>query len=583
MTRIAPLAFLVIVTLLSPVVQGQDFDVPLARQGVTFLNTYCKHCHGDDDAYPGLDMTDRATLLKPVIEDVKPFLVPGDAEKSRLWRVVGLHQPTQMPPEDQEQPTDEAIAQFERWIKAGAHFPPEARPQREYVAEETVLRMIADDLDKLTDDQIPYTRYFSLAHLWNDTTGSEPTTEEDLRTLRAAVSKLVNSLSNKSRIIVPRVVDREFATLLAIDMRDYGWDEWHWNQVLSQYPYGLKTSSQEATKIYRITGTRIPYLRADWFVHTASRPPVYHALLRIPQNAKALEASLGVHIFENFTRGQLHRAAFQKSGVSDQNRMVERHDTTRGGRYYWKSYDIKPDAGERGDFTRRPLGPPFEGVTGRQLAAFEHDGGEIIYGLPNGLQAYMLVDAKDVRIDVGPADVVNDKNRHSGSFQIFNGISCMGCHKHGMIQWEADEIRPIYEGLRGQKVADKVLELFPPNDEMQALVRKDRVAFMLALQEAVSPYLQQGDDADKSIEDFPDPITKSAKRYLRNVTVEEAARELGIDARELQILATRLPRLRQYGIANFGNDAGSVSRENWEKVYGSISRELGIGTPILAR
>ncbi len=560
--------------------QEPDFDVELAKKGVGFLKTYCQKCHGDDQRYPGLDVLIRTTLVRPADESEAPFIVPGNSSDSRLWDALETEY---MPPEKQPQPTAEEKSVFKQWIESGAHFPPEERTKREFLGEQSILAMIEGDLRTLTDDQIPHTRYFSLAHLWNDTEGNDPTSEEDLRLVRAGLSKLVNSLSSKSRIVSPRVVDKENGTLLAIDMRDYGWDEWHWNEVLKLYPYGLKVSGQEATNIYRVTQTRIPYLRADWFIATASRPPLYHSLLNIPKNAKALETSLGVNIFQNFTDGQLARAAFQKSGVSQQNRMVERHDTRGGGRYYWKSYDIKPGTGEKGDFTRRPLGPLFEQAQGRQLAAFEHDGGEIIWSLPNGLQAYMLVAGTDERIDSGPPEVVFDPNSHGGSFLITNGISCMGCHRNGMFVWEKEDIRPLYESKRGQKVADKVLELFPPNDKMQGLIRNDRDHFMEALEEATGQFLKVGDDASKPISDFSEPVTKTSNRYLLDVTIESAARELGqADTSSLNGLA-KLRTFKELGLGNWANTGGTVPRETWERAYGSIARELSLGIPIRVR
>jgi mono/diheme cytochrome c family protein len=568
-----------------------DIDINLARQGQGLLKTYCQKCHGDDLKYPGLDVTDRSTLLRPKDDAEEPFIVPGKVDESRLWEAV---MSDYMPPEQQPQPSDIEKELFKRWIDEGAHFPPEDRQQRKFLGEQSILAMIADDLDRLPDDQVAYTRYFSLAHLWNDTNGKQPTTDADLRLVRAAVSKLVNSLSHKSRIVLPRIVDEQFGTLLAIDIRDYGWDDWHWNQVLTQYPYGIKVTGQEAVRIYRITGTNVPYIRADWFCATASRPPLYHTLLRIPTNAKALEETLGVNIAANFEASQLARAAFQKSGVSQQNRMVERHDTQRGGSYYWKSYDIKPGTGEKGDFIRRPLGPIFDGVTGRQLAAFEHDGGEIIWSLPNGLQAYMLVGGTDVRIDQGPPDVVYDPNQHGGSFLITNGISCMGCHRQGMINLPSDDVRPIYETQLGQKVADRVLALFPKSETMQQLVRRDSELFLRAVREATGPFLQVAEDKDKDIADFAEPVTRTARRYILNVDLVEAARELGLPAtraeaeplglrsqEDLSVLG-EIRLFKELGLANW-NNGGTISRENWEKAFGRVAREFKLGTPIRTR
>jgi serine/threonine-protein kinase len=305
-------------------------------------------------------------------------------------------------------------------------------------------------------------------------------------------------------------------------------------------------------------------------------------LLNIPKNAKTLESSLGVNIYENFVRGQLARAAFQKSGVSQQNRMLERHDTRTGGRYYVKSYDMLPGSGEKGDFSRRPLGPKFEESTGRPLAAFEHDGGEIIWSLPNGLQGYMLVDGKDQRIASGPPEVVFDPNGHGGSFLITNGISCMGCHKHGMINF-TDEIRPLYERKSGQKVADKVLELYPPSDQMKELVQGDRDHFLRSLQRAIGPFLQVENDKHTAIEKFAEPTTKVSNRYLRDVSLETAARELGLaEPAELKGML-RLKLFRDLGLGNWSNETGTVSRETWERAYGRCARELQLGIPIRFR
>lgn len=574
-----PAFFLVCTAICVAQQPSESIDEPLAKQGVAFLKTYCQKCHGDDFRYPALDVTNRQTLLRPKDASEKPFIVPGNLTDSRLWEAV---ETDYMPPERQPQPSDEEKEAFKRWIEAGAHFPAEARPQREFRGEESILAAIEQDLRQLPDDQIPHTRYFSLAHLWNDTTGKDPTTEEDLRLTRAALSKLVNSLSSKSRIVVPRIVDGEFGTVLAIDMRDYGWDDWHWNEVLKSYPYGLKVSSQSATNIYRSTQTRVPYLRADWFIAKASRPPLYHTLLNIPQNAKALEAELGVDIFENFQAGKLARAAFQKSGVSQQNRMLERHDTTGGGRYYWKSYDMLPGTAEQGDFTRRPLGPQFEQLGTKQLAPFKHDGGEIIWSLPNGLQGYMLVTGDDARIDEGPIQVVFDPNAHSGSVSIVNGISCMGCHKHGMFPWEKDDIRPLFENRRGQALGDKVLELFPTNEAMQQLVRKDQKFFLAALEEAIGPFVKVGNDSSRAIEDFPEPITRVSNRYQQDITVSIAGRELGI-AEGKQAVFSSPRRMRELGLANWSNPNGTVSREAWETAYGRLARDLEIGVPIRVR
>ena len=106
----------------------------IAEKGVAFLETHCAACHGDDNAYPGLDMRDRSTLLEP-LDDEAPYLVPGEVDRSRIWAVVNDHDPSQMPPDDQDQPTKREIADLKAWIEAGAEFPEADRPQRTFIGE----------------------------------------------------------------------------------------------------------------------------------------------------------------------------------------------------------------------------------------------------------------------------------------------------------------------------------------------------------------------------------------------------------------------------------------------------------------
>ena len=72
-----------------------------------------------------------------------------------------------------------------------------------------------------------------------------------------------------------------------------------------------------------------------------------------------------------------------------------------------------------------PLGPKGEN-------AFEHDGGEIIFNLPNGLQAYLLVGSQGQRIDKGRPAIVSDPVQKDRA--VVNGLSCMSCHVAGMIR-----------------------------------------------------------------------------------------------------------------------------------------------------
>src|SRR4029077_1357658 len=158
------------------------------------------------------------------------------------------------------------------------------------------------------------------------------------------------------------------------------------------------------------------------------------------------------------------RAGFNDSGVSRNNRLIERHETPYGA--YWKTYDFAANDGPQNLF-ERPLGP------GSDEHSFRHAGSEIIFNLPNGLQGYMLVNGKGARIDKGPTDIVSDPRRPDRAVE--NGLSCMACHARGLIE-KADQVRDhVLKTARAFPPGDveTVRALSPPRDQFAALLRQD--------------------------------------------------------------------------------------------------------------
>jgi serine/threonine-protein kinase len=330
-----------------------------------------------------------------------------------------------------------------------------------------------------------------------------------------------------------------------------------------------------------LTGTWLPAVRADWFIATASRPPLYHDLLRLPTTAGELERMLKVDVIDNFRKNRLARAGFTESGVSRSNRLVERHEALYGA--YWKSYDFKTSDG-RGNLFALPLGPAFKGHDNPNNV-FHHDGGEIIFNLPNGLQGYLLVDAKDNRIDAGPTEVVRDKDETSGSVAVVNGLSCMFCHQHGMKKEFTDGVRKGTR-VRGQAL-DKVRRLYPRPAAMNKLLESDEQHFLNALDRAMGAFLKVGPDANKDIKEFKEVIGPIARRYLlAEVSGTDAVLELGLKDRvPLETAIKASDELRRLGLLPLAQGR-SVKREVWESRKGLISpfqqvgHRLELGTPL---
>ena len=559
--------------------RAADPDRALADQAHALLKKYCYRCHGVRFEVPGYNVLDRDILVAKRGEDDPPYVVPGKPEESYLWERVGVDK--DMPPSGPK-PSDEERKLIERWILAGAPFPIADLVTRPIKTEKDVLAAIRDHLRHVREGDRAFLRYFTLHNLHNDRSLGD----DDLRLARAAVAKLVNSLSWKPEIVVPEAIDPA-QTVLAIDLRDVGWDERHlFDEILGRYPYGLKHDKDRdeptralAAEVYTLSGSSMPYVRADWFVATASRPPLYHTLLDLPKEARALERLLKVDVEADFLNDKLARAGFATSGISSQNRLVDRHVALYGA--YWKSYDFKRNEGT-GNLFRFPLGPVFaDNPFSRQ--AFEHAGGEILFNLPNGLQGYLLVDAKGNRIDAGPIEVVGDALKTSGTAAIVTGLSCMACHQRGMIPFK-DTIR---EGLAVAGAArDKVERLFPEKAAMDKLLGRDEARFLKALDEATGPFLKVGDDRDKDIRDFAEPIGAVARAYLKDLGPAEVAGELGLG--DLKDLTTRIqanPRLRQLGLAPLLQGA-AIKRTEWDSLEGrfistfqEVARELELGTP----
>jgi serine/threonine-protein kinase len=386
-------------------------------------------------------------------------------------------------------------------------------------------------LEGLPVSERPYRRYFTLLHIHNN----RGTTDAQLRLYRAAVSKLVNSLSWRSSIVRPEIVDPA-GTLLSIDLRDLGWDQDTWQEILRHYSYGLAHDQDADGQVQRLAaevvdacGTELPAIRADWFVAVASKPPLYHTLLELPEDARELEQQLKVNVQANFLDDRLARAGFATSGISGQNRLVERHDSVYGA--YWKSYDFKTNEGQ-GTLFRLPLGPLFAGNP-FERQAFVHDGGEIIFHLPNGLQGYLLVDGRDRRIDEGPIEVVSDTVREGTAL----------------------EGRP----------REKVRNLYFTAEEMSRIMQPDSTRFLVALDKAIGPLVKVGPDAGKDVRDFPEPIGLVARQYLlKELTLEDAALELGLaDPERLRVAIANNPRLPALGLKPLAIGA-TIKRETWE-------------------
>lgn len=565
----------------------------LGIQATEILRNRCLRCHGGAGVEAGLDVLSRDSLIQPrgAADSTYSFVTPGKPEDSRLVDALRGGADSWMPQSGSPEAAAMTPAEkdlLSRWVAAGAPFPRERKPR--FLGDKDVLTAIRTYQLSLRPDDRVWTRFYSLVHLQNNPGLSEL----DLRLSRAALVKTLNSLSTQPDLYTPSTVPGTEDAVYAVDLRKLGWDQRPvWAAILAQYPYGLRPGGAQsdaaaelqdlALDVAKFSEADQPVLRADWFIVNATQPPLYHEILNLPTTLQELEKQLDLDLQGNFRDGRLQRAGFARSGVSRQNRLLERHTSPRTA-YFWISYDFLRRRA-RGDLARFPLGPGFPGhpFPGQ---AFDHDGGEAIWALPNGLQAYILLDAVGGRIDAGPIDVVFDRSAILGAPAILNGISCIACHRAGMITEFRDEIRAA--NAVGGDAAGKVRELYPAHDDMQALVRKDQQLYVAAQQRLLGPILCVGPDAGKQVLDFAEPVRKVAELYSRDLTPQDVAFELGYAELELLQQDIRANReLLKLGLGTLiQNPPGTLKREKWETVDGSslmqdVAAVLRLGVPLL--
>ena len=544
--------------------QNADAQENLAQQAYAIFQQNCLNCHGASGPYKEELLIDRTALI-----DTK-VVIPGDPENSEFYkRLLGPTENGPQMPLNLPSLSPEAVETIARWITVGA---PDWDVQHDinFITTDTILDTIQTHLESLDPFDRPSARYFTMTHLYN--AGESPETLSDYG---IALSKLVNSLSWKFEITNPTPID-EAQTIFYIDLRRYEWNDIRtnvWAQIEQVYPYNIAFDPEtqaglldKLTQLQTETGSTVPFVHVDWFLATASLPPLYHDILDLPQTDRVLEAQLEVNVAGNIRNApgvDVWRAGFNDSGVSSNNRVVERHASRYGA--YWKSYDFAGSVGSQNIFTH-----PLD---------FTHDGGEIVFNLPNGLQAYLLVDANGDRLEDAPIDIVS--NPAASDPTVRNGLSCIGCHTQGMKKFE-DSVRAAIEQDQNPPY-DKIqaLRLYPEQSILDDLVQKDTIRFQQALEKIGGPF---ADDASrqrffKKLEN--EPIQRFHELFQAPLGASHAAAAVGLETVEFLAQVREKQSLKNLGLQTLTDENGTVKRDAWTSNFDDVIFALNTPDSVL--
>ena len=499
------------------VANAQAPSDPVAKAAYDVLEKHCARCHQTGKlSQKDLDGIEHKrenaasnfgnVLQLEEIASNPHYVLPGNAKGSRLFTEI-LNE--KMPYDwanaqgkfDPVSPDE--LAALEKWIDGLR----KTCDPKQFVSHTDMINLIAADIEKERITQRRKgLRYLTLTHLANACVD-----EKAMKVYRQAVVKLLNSLSRSPDVYRFQAIDPG-ETIIRVSLDELGWSPADWEEILKSYPFKMQPETSFKNLLVSATDSKLPYVRADWFAFTAARPGMYEKLVKLAPDFNKLAQEEGVDIDNNIKKFIAQRAGFQVSGVSRNNRMIERHPSKSG--YFWTSYDFAGNK-DKQNLYEHPLGPKGDN-------AFQHDGGETIFSLPNGCQAYYLNTADGKALKTGPTNIVQDKR--AKDLAVTNGISCMGCHEFGMIKAK-DEIRKIaLTGPGGRAFSRAELReieaLYPENERMDKILDGDAKRFQDAL-------FRAGIDPNLNLNGI-EMITALSQRYEQDVDLTMAAAELGM-------------------------------------------------------
>ena len=517
--------------------QNVSAQQQIAQDAYAIFEQSCFICHGPTGSFKETLLIEHNALIQ------NGTVVPGNPNASELYNRLLTTDTAKRMPLAQPQLSAQSIDTIRNWILTGAPDWAASATDTPFISPGEILDTIETHLMSLSSFDRAFARYFTMTHLYNagETAGI-------LQEYRKGLYKLVNSLSWGVGVTNPQPIDPQ-QTIFYIDLRHYEWDvNDSWTQIEGVYPYHIAFDAPTETALREQLGRLqtemscdVPSIYIDWFLATASLPPLYHDLLSLPLTDRELETRLEVDVVRNLLNApgvRVRRAGFNDSGVSNNNRVVERHTSRYGA--YWKSYDFAGSVGTQNIFTH-PL-------------AFTHDGGEVVFNLPNGLQGYYLANASGFRLDEAPINIVS--NPAASDPTVRNGLSCMGCHTEGMKIFE-DEVRPVIES-NTNPAYDKAqaLRLYVEQSKMDALLGEDMERYRVALTKTGG-----------AVDDI-EPISRFHEVFQGPVDVAYAAAVVGL---ETEVFLNKIKE--NVGLQNLGLlvlESGNMKRDTWTSSFGDI-------------
>jgi hypothetical protein len=502
--------------------------------------------------------------LKSLVTNDK--VIPGKKEDSQLF--VRMQQQS-MPPafERTQRPTFGQIDQVGQFIDeldpgfGGANTECKTVP---FMSLDDQIAAMAADVQRLNAQDQPFTRYLTITYSSN--AGGCEGERKELERQRFALFKGINGVSTNPVVGNPKPIDAN-NTIYRIDIRDYNWDRQidllddgvagapgsvlfddAWDAIVDGVgDFAVPFTGDQADDLVQDTATEVPFMAVNAFIQATQFGDLYYSLIGGKANLFDFELDvLKIDTKAEIADDNLLRGGFSNSGVSKQERVLNRFDQgTAGGYAYWISFDFDGGSGKGKENLAN------ESIYQNPID-FKFTGGEAIFNLPNGFQGYYVANAAGVRLAEAPVGIVIDPAQNNGV--VTNGASCSSCHNAGMITF-TDTVRQFVlenRTLFNNDTYEAVLNQYPTAQVFQQWMDRDSELHVSSVEKAGIP------------RGTPDAITRTYLDFqLGNVDATIAAGELQV---EKDVLLANLQKLDPK-LQNLGIKDGYVDRDIFTAAY----------------
>ncbi len=360
---------------------------------------------------------------------------------------------------------------------------------------------------------------------------------------------IVCSLSSNSHLPSQRPIRLPGTGVLRLDLSALGWEKTWRKQIVDHYPFRKDLTDH---------GTPPLCISANWFVTNATDPiktaDMQYQLLYQGSPPKTLAEFQKAWRIDpkslpwGFIEGN--------SGVAvNLKRTLASFPTSSRGGSSWGTFDFaKLDAKSNPKENLQPFTHKFDAQ--EWIAGIVKTDGK----RTGTLLAWYLNDAKGNRQEKAPADTVVDKNGLRG-FEIRNTISCYSCHDKGFLEPTLDSYDQYFRLGAEAKVYDKqtlrqIEEFYEANIAGDIKSCQELYATGLDMVCGMAP------------EQFTAAFVAAVRAYDADVTLEQAAREVGCEPQELKLaIAYQSANSINVGAELAGLPHGiAVPRARWEEL-----------------